>query len=393
MTTTYEMDHTKLGDVLELLGREGFGGMGDAMRVLVNEIMKIQRSAHLRAAPHERTEHREGYANGYKPKTVKTRVGEITVAVPQTRGTDFYPSALEKGIRSEKALTLALAEMYIQGVSTRKVAAITEKLCGTDVTSMEVSRAAALLDESLEAWRNRPLSETPYLILDARYEKVRHGGQVVDCAVLIALGVTKSGHRSVLGCSVSLGEHEVHWRNFLRGLKERGLCGVNFMVSDAHEGLKAARRAMFPKVTWQRCQFHLQHNAQSYVPRTSMKTTVANDIRQIFDASDDAEAKERLERFILKYKKTAPDLATWAETALPEGLAVLKLPPEHRKRMRTSNMLERLNKEIKRRTKVATLFPNEASCLRLISAVLAEVSEEWESGRIYLNMETLNLKE
>jgi len=376
-----------INDVLELLVAEGFEGMADAMSIMLNEAMRLDRSWHLGAGPWERSEGRQGHANGYKPKQVKTRIGNLSLQIPQTRDTGFYPASLDRGIRSERALKLALAEMYVQGVSTRKVAKITQELCGFEISSSQVSRATALLDDQLIAWRERPLGSFPYVILDARYEKVRHGGRVIDCAVLIALGVDSAGKRQILGCSVSLSEAEPHWRAFLSSLKDRGLHGMVFFVSDAHEGLKAARKAVFPSVPWQRCQFHLQQNAQRYVPRHSMKKTVAADIRAIFNAPDESEAKRLLDHFIQRYEATAPKLASWAETALPEGFAVFDLPDHHRKRLRTSNVLERVNKEIKRRTRVATLFPNEASCLRLVTAVVMEISDEWETGRIYLTMD------
>lgn len=361
--------------------------MADAMSIMLNEAMRLDRSRHLGAGPWERSEVRQGYANGYKPKQVKSRIGNLSLQVPQTRDTDFYPASLERGIRSERALKLALAEMYVQGVSTRKVAKITEELCGFEISSTQVSRATAMLDEQLIAWRERPLGSFPYVILDARYEKVRHGGRVIDCAVLIALGVDPAGKRQILGCSVSLSEAEPHWREFLSGLKDRGLHGIEYFVSDAHEGLKAARKAVFPSVPWQRCQFHLQQNAQRYVPRQSLKKKVAADIRAIFNAPDESEAKRLLDHFIQRYHAAAPKLASWAETALPEGFTVFDLPDQHRKRLRTTNVLERVNKEIKRRTRVATLFPNEASCLRLVTAVVMEISDEWETGRIYLTMD------
>jgi len=372
---------------MELLIENGFDGIAGAMTILLNAAMKIERSRFLRAEPYERNEQRQGYANGYKPKTVKTRVGKVTLAVPQTRDSQFYPTSLEKGLRSERALKIALAEMYVQGVSTRKVAKITEELCGCEINSSEVSRAAAALDDHLDAWRNRRLGAYPYVFLDARYENVRHGGLVMPCAVLIAVGIDRDGKRDVLGISVSLSEQEVHWRHFLSILKDRGLHGITLFTSDAHEGLKAARKAVFPAVPWQRCQFHLQQNAQSYVPRRHLKKDVAGRIRIIFNAPDAQEAQRLLELFVADYLDTAPKLAEWAEKAIPEGLTIFQMPESHRRRIRTVNMLERLNKEIKRRTRVATLFPNTASCLRLVSAVAMEFSEEWQAGRSYLKME------
>jgi transposase-like protein len=228
------------------------------------------------------------------------------------------------------------------------------------------------------------LGRTPFVQLDARYEKVRHGGRVVDCALLIATAVTPDGKRTVLGVSVSLSEAEVHWREFLRSLLARGLHGVELLTSDDHAGLKQARQACFPGVPWQRCQFHLQQNAASYVIRQELKTPVAADLRAVFNAPDRREADRLLAAMIDKYRESAPRLAAWLETDVPEGLTVFALPAAQRKRLRTTNVLERLNEEIRRRTRVALLFPNEASLLRLASAVLIEISEDWETGKIYL---------
>jgi putative transposase len=375
-------------EVVHLLAEHGFDGMAQAIETLFNEAMKLERAAVLGAGPYERSESRRGHANGFKPKNVTSRLGKLHLQVPQTRGVEFYPSTLERGERSERALKLALAEMYVQGVSTRKVAEITRELCGCDVSSMQVSRAAELLDAELEVWRNRPLGATPYLILDARYEKVRHGGSVVDCAVLIAIGVMPDGRRSILGVSVSLSEAEVHWRSFLASLIDRGLHGVRLITSDDHAGLGQARRACFPSVPWQRCQFHLMQNALHHVPKLPMRREVARDLRGVWDAPDRTEAERQLAVLVKKYQAPAPKLAAWLEANVPEGLTVFALPAEHRRRLRTSNPLERLNEEIKRRTRVATLFPNEASLLRLVTAILQETSEDWETGKIYLNLET-----
>jgi transposase-like protein len=363
----------------------------EALEMLVNAAMLLERQRHLRAEPFERTEERNGHANGFKDKSFLTRLGEMHLHVPQVRGSaePFYPQSLEKGLRSERALKIALAEMYVQGVSTRKVAAITEQLCGFEVTSTQVSRAAAQLDEHLAAWRERPLDQTPYLILDARYEKVRQGGIVQSAAVLIAVGVGPEGKRQILGVSVALSEQETHWRAFLRRLVERGLSGVRLIVSDAHEGLAAARQAVFGSVPWQRRQFHLQQNAQqqnaqAYVPKQEMKSPVAADLRAIFTASDRAAADALLKVMVARYQASAPKLSAWLEENVPQGLTVFLLPVAHRRLLRTSNGLERVNKEVKRRTRVATLFPSEASCLRLVSAVLMEISDEWEAGKAYL---------
>jgi transposase-like protein len=385
---THQAHPSVVREVVQVLAEHGFEGMAQAMELFINECMKIERQQALGVGPYQRGEARHGQANGFKPKRLKTRIGELQLAVPQVRGAKFYPRALERGSRSEKALRLALAEMYVQGVSTSKVTAITEKLCGCEISSSDVSRATALLDEDLAKWRSRPLGPVKYLVLDARYEKVRHGGSIVDCAVLTAIGVTAEGRRSVLGVSVSLSEAEVHWREFFKSLIERGLHGMELITSDAHAGLKEARKACFPGVPWQRCRFHLMRNALAHVPREEMKPEVMDDLRSVLDSSDEHTAGEQLARVVRKYQKSAPKLAQWMEENVPESFAVFRLPPAHRVRLRTTNMLERVNRELKRRTRVATLFPNEASLLRLVTAVLMELSEEWETGKRYVTFET-----
>lgn len=383
------VDHHPLEAAFSALLDHGLDGAGEALRILVNEASKIERAQFLNARPHERTPDRADYANGFKQKTVMTRVGEQTFDVPQVRGGGFYPSALDKGTRTERALNVALAEMYVQGVSTRKVITVLQALLGPEVaiSSTQVSRAAEQLDTGLAAWRERPLGETPYVFLDARYERIREGGRLIDCAVLVAVGITADGKRRVLGVSVAFSEAEVHWRAFLDSLIQRGLRGVKFIVSDDHAGLKAARRAALPSVPWQRCQFHLQQNAQAYVTRLDHRKPVAQKIRAIFNAPDKAEAERLLRQAVELWTKEAPQLAIWAEENLPMGFAVFDLPIAHRIRMRTTNGLERINRELKRRTRVASIFPNAASCLRLVSALLAECDEDWMSGKIYLTME------
>lgn len=381
---THQDDVTLPEALLETITEQGLDSLPQAIALLINAAMKAERQKYLNAAPYERTPQRTDQANGYKDKTLSTRLGAVTVAVPQVRNGDFYPSSLERGIRSERALKLALAEMYVQGVSTRKVAAITEALCGLEISSATVSRCAAELDSVLSAWRTRPLGRCVYLYLDARYENVRVCGSSQKVAVLIAVGVTEEGKRSVLGVSVSLSEHEVHWRAFLKSLVERGLSGVQLVISDDHNGLRAAVRAVLGGVSCQRCQCHLQRNAQAHVPKQALKRQVAADIRTVFQAPDRNEADSQLKRLVAKYQPSAPKLADWMEANLPEGLTVFSFPESHRRLIRTTNGLERLNQEVCRRTRVARLFPQEASCLRLVSAVLMEISEEWETGKAYL---------
>ena len=374
---THQTNYTFSKEVME----QGLDAIPEMMRIIINNAMQEERTQYIQAEEYERTADRKGHANGYKPKTIKTRVGEITFSVPQVREGGFYPSALEKGMRSERALVATLAEMYVQGVSTRKVKAITEELCGVEISAMQVSRATAQLDKTLQEWRERPLGEITYLYLDARYEKVREASQVRDTAVLVATGITPEGIRQVLGVSVSLSEHETHWKSFLQGLKDRGMRGVKLVISDAHSGLGAARRAVLGSVPWQRCHFHLQQNASSYVPKQSMKEAVAADIRAMFNASDRKSAEELLQVAIQKYAISAPRLSAWMEDNLAEGFTFFDFPLGHRRSIRTTNSLERVNKEIFRRTRVVGVFPNEAACLRLVSALLMEISEEWQIGK------------
>src|ERR671938_567127 len=381
---TYHPDCTLPTEFLDQLADGGLDALPEAIRLLINAAMLLERQTFIGAGPYQRTPERQARAHGFKDQTLQTRLAALTVDVPQVREGGFYPQSLEQGVRSERALKLALAEMYVQGVSTRKVAAITEQLCGFEVSSTQVSRAAAELDTVLAAWRTRALGAYRYLYLDARYEKVRQDGQVRDAAVLIASGVDAAGKRAVLGVSVALSEQEVHWRTFLQRLVERGLRGVELIISDAHSGLQAAHRAVFGGVPWQRCQFHLQQNAHASVPRQELKPEVAAAMRAIFNAGSLSEAKRLLAETAQRYRASAPKLAQWIEENLSEGLMVFAFPAAHWRLIRTTNGLERLNQEIRRRTRVARLFPNEASCLRLVTAVVMEISEEWETGKVYL---------
>ncbi|WP_133131474.1 IS256 family transposase [Legionella yabuuchiae] len=380
-------DISLTSQLLELLSGED-GAIGRALELVFNQAMLLERQRHLNASAYERSDERTGYANGFKPKSLKTRSGVLELKVPQTRD-GFYPSCIDKGLRSERALKVSLAEMYLQGVSTRKMAAITEKLCGFEITSSDVSRLTKELDDEFERWRNRPLGKYRYLWLDARYEKVRHDGHIIDCAVLVAKGVNEEGKREILGVSVSLSEAEVHWRNFLQSLLQRGLHGLELIISDAHKGLRAARRSIFSGVSWQRCQFHLQQNAQAYVNSLKQRAELGEKIRDIFNAASLSDAERLLKAAVEHYSKGNPKLAEWLEQNIPEGFAVFSgnIPKNHRKRLRTTNPLERLNREIKRRTRTACLFPNEAACLRLVTAVVMETSEEWLLGKTYLALQ------
>lgn len=377
--------------LMEQLIQTGPEGMAEAFTALFNLAMRMERDQHLGASPYERTDGRRGYANGYKPKKVDTPAGTVTVAVPKSRDCDepFFPQSLERGRRSSRAIMLAIAEMYVQGVSTRDAAKVMKEFGLESLSSTQVSRAAAMLDDELEAWRTRRLDPVKYLILDARYEKVRDGGIVRDAAILSAIGVGPNGRRRLLGVSAALSEAEVHWRDFLNDLVDRGMRGVEFIVSDDHAGLRAARRAVLSGATWQRCQFHLAQNAIHHAPTLAIRKRIGEELRAIWNARDLKTAEAELAALAESYRKAAPKLAEWLEANVPEGLAVFTLPKEHRRRMRTSNPIERaVQQEIKRRTKKVRVFPNEASLLRLVTAVLAEIDEDWATtDRVYINME------
>ena len=375
-------------DLINMLLSDGLGeGLPKIAEIILNAAMLIERAKHIGAAPHERVLHRNGHANGFKPRSFHTSLGALNLDMPQVRGSDtpFRTSLLEKGTRSDRALKAAIASIYIQGISTRRVTKVMEELCGFEVSSTQVSNLCAELDPEFEKWRSRQLPDISHLFIDATYYTVRIDGIVRDCATLIAIGIRRdNGKRSILGVSCALSEAEVHWRNFLSNLKERGIGLPDSITSDAHEGLRAALRATLNSCPWLRCQFHLQQNAQAYVPTKELKQIVAEDIRRIFDADDRAHADTKLLAFVKTYEKSAPKLAAWAEENIPEGLSVFNFPKADRKRLRTSNMCETLNSQIKRRTRVVCLFPNESSLLRLVTGVLIEISDEWETGKIYL---------
>jgi len=365
-----------------------FEGIPLIAEMLANAAMILERAHHLKVGAYERGAARDGQANGFKPRGLQTSFGKLNLNVPQVRGSSepFQSSLFGKGCRTERSLKVAIAEMYLQGVSTRRVTTVMEKLCGMEVTSGQVSRLTAELDVEFELWRTRALPEIAFIFLDATYIKVRLNGAVRDCAVLSAIGIRRSdGKRMALGVSAAISEAEPHWRAFINSLKARGIGIPDLVTSDAHEGLKAALRATLNSSPWQRCQFHLQQNAQAYVPQVAMRAAVAADIRSIFNSQDLPHAEARLAQLVVKYAKTAPALSVWMERNIPEGLTVMRFEETLRRRLRTSNMCENLHRQIKRRTRVIGLFPNENSVLRLVTAVLMETSEEWETGKTYLN--------
>lgn len=380
-------NHNAMRHLLQPILESGQEGILQVLKKLLDETMLLEREASLQASHYERSEDRQGYANGYKDKTFNTRMGTIDLKVPQTRNMPFYPSCLEKGLRSEKAINAAIAEMYIQGVSTRKVTKILKELCDLEISSSQVSRITAELDEELQAWRDQSIGEIPILIVDARYEKVRYNKSIRSMSVLIAYGITSEGKRRVLGVSTSLSEAEIHWRQLFKNLTDRGLNGLKLIVSDAHEGLANARISTFGSTPWQRCYFHLMQNAQSYIPTKMMVDEVNRTIKEIFAALTKERAQELLNKAVTKYEKTAPQLSQWMEYNIPEGFTFFDFNHKMHSKIRTSNLAELRNKELKRRTRVINIFPNQESLLRIVSAILMELDEEWLStNKSYIAM-------
>jgi len=378
--------------IAEALISQGSEGISSILETIYNGAMKIEREQALGAQSYERSDDRKGYANGYKDKTLHTRVGALELKVPKVRNMSFYPGCLEKGTRSEKALKLAIAEMYLKGVSTRKVQAITQELCGLNISSTQVSNLCKELDTEFEIFRNRPIGEMIYVLCDAIYLKVRHNNTVIDMACLIAYGINSEGKREILGASMSLSEAEIHWREFFMHLYSRGLHGVQLIISDAHIGMEKARKTVFPSVPWQRCQFHLMQNAIHYAPKKSMKNEIIEAMRAIFNSRNLESALKVKDEVIKEFSKKAPEFVKWLDKNIDQALTCFNFPKEHRKKIRTSNGMERVNREIKRRTKVAVLFPSPESALRLITGIICEIHEEWLCGRTYLDIGLLRNK-
>jgi transposase-like protein len=357
---------------------------------VIQEILEMEMTRHIGAAPYERSKNRKGQRNGYKPRILRTRVGKLNLLVPQDREGRFSTSLFGRYQRSEKALLLSLMQMYLQGVSTRKTTRITETLCGTSFSKSQVSALTSRLDAELAAWRERPLTHKyPCLIVDARYEDVRIDGSIVSQGVLIVKGVRQAdGKREILAVAVADTESEATWQEVFANLKTRGLSGVKLVTSDHHAGIMKAVRKHFQGAGWQRCQMHFSKNACGLVPRSARKE-LAGDLREVFAASDRESAMRIAERVAERWRSKYPKVAQLIEDHIEECLAVLAFPASHRQRLRTTNGLERLNQEIKRRTRVIRIFPNRESCLRLVTALAAEQSDEWVSGKRYLNMEEL----
>jgi transposase-like protein len=366
------------------LGGEDF--LRGLVERVVQQVLEAEMTSFLGAETYQRTGERSGWRNGYKPRTLKTRVGGLELRVPKDRDGQFQTELFERYQRSEKAFVLALLQMYVEGVSTRKVSAITEALCGLEVSKSQVSALTAKLDAEVAEWRSRLLTEEyPYLIFDARYEKVRRGGAVVSQGVLVAIGISAAGCREVLGCWVAESESEASWGAVFLELKQRGLRGMRYVVSDDHAGMVKAIGRHFQGAVWQRCQVHFVRNALSLCG-VQQRPLVLRLMKTITESATREAAKAALAAAIVEFEKKAPKVARLLEEHGEEILGVYALPEAHRKRMRTTNMLERQNQELKRRTRVIRVFPHEQSCLRLVAALLMETNQEW-MGRIYLSME------
>lgn len=361
----------------------------EAVRIAVQEVLEGEMEAHLGAGKHERSLVRRGYRAGYYDRSLVTRVGKIELRVPRDRDGSFSTTVFERYQRSEKALVTTLMEMYVKGVSTRKVRAITEELCGHAFEASTVSRLNKKLDDSLQKFHQRKLEEEyAYVILDARYERVRENQVVHRRAVLIALGVNAEGRRCVLGVELANRESRSSWKSFLSGLVARGLRGVEFVVSDNHEGLKRAIAEVLPSADWQRCYVHFLRNARDHLSRKAGGECLT-ELRWIYDRRSIEEAKKDLADWIKRWTDKHPRISAWVEDNIEETFAFFCLPHAHFKHMRSTNLLERVNEEIKRRTHIVRSFPNPEACLRLVRALTVEIHEGWEEGSRYLNMELL----
>ena len=384
---------TSKSNTVSLSAKEWVSGDRDLMKSLMKEalqeVLEGEMTEFLGAAPSERSETRSGYRAGYYHRGLVTRIGKLELRVPRDRSGEFSTALFERYARSEKALVAALAEMYVQGVSTRKVKAITEELCGHSFSASAISAINKSLDEALERFASRQLEEAyPYVILDARYEKVREDGVIRSMAVQIAIGINWEGQRQVLAVETANRESQSSWKDFLLRLKERGLTGVEFVVSDDHAGLKKAISEVLCEAAWQRCYVHFLRNALDYLPRKADDDCL-QELRWIYDRRDLQEANRDLAAWITKWQGKYPKLVDWVESNIGETLSFYRLPRAHHKHLKSTNMLERLNEEIKRRTRVVRIFPNTESCLRLTRALCVETHETWLEDNRYLNMALL----
>lgn len=380
----FTLDSEVLKGLFTADGRdEAFSGL---VSVILNQVLNAQASEQVGAEPYERSAGRQNYRNGFRERVLNTRVGKLHLMVPRLRNGEFSTGLFERYQRSEQALLLTMMEMVVQGVSTRKVQSVTEELCGTSFSKSTVSTLCSKLDPAVEAFRNRPLEKGyPFVMVDAIFTKVREGGQVRSKGLMVALGVNEEGRREVLGFFCEDSESEPGWRHFFDALKDRGLSQVDVVVSDAHKGLVQAVRRCFQGASWQRCQTHFSRNVLDACPKR-LKPEFHESLKSLYSADDYKTAVLIKNHIVERFLNSAPKAVKTLEEGFEDVLTVLSLPLSLRRRLRTTNGLERLNEELRRRERVIRIFPNEESICRLMGALLMETNEEWQTGRIYLNL-------
>lgn len=374
----------------KLLDEDDADLLREGVRVLAQALMEAEVSTHVGAELYERSEGRSAYRNGYRSRTWETRVGTIELRIPKVSPGTYFPSLLEPRRRWERALSAVVQEAYVKGVSTRKVDDLVRTLGMEGISKSEVSRICKELDREVEAFRSRPIEGLhPYVWLDATYHKVREDGRVISMATVVAVGVTDQGERQILGVDAGPSEDEAFWTQFLRHLVRRGLDGVLLVVSDAHTGLKAAISKTFPGASWQRCRVHFMRTLLATLPKAAQQA-VAAFVRTIFAQPDHASAMAQLDRVLEGLRPRFPQAAELLEEAAEDLLAHFHFPAEHRRRLHSTNPLERLHKEVKRRTHVVGIFPNRKALLRLVGILLTEQDDEWAvADRRYFSLESM----
>lgn len=381
----FTLDTEIIKGLFTLDGRDD--SMAKLIESIINQVLDAQATEIIGAEPYERTEARTAYRNGYRPREMKTRVGTLELSVPRLRDGNFSTDLFARYQRSEQALVLAMMEMVVNGVSTRKVERITEKLCGTSFSKSTISKLCQGLDPIITEFKNRPLdNHFPFVIVDAIYVKVRERHRVRSKGLLIAIGVNHNGYREVLGFTIANSETETSWNDFFVHLKERGLSKVDFVISDAHQGLVKAIKKQFQGASWQRCQTHFSKNILDSCPK-KLQPEIKERLRGLYDAADEKTAQMLLRSITKDYQNLAPKVIEKLESGFEDVISVLSLPMKYRKRLRTSNSIERLNQEIRRRERVIRIFPNSDSVIRLMGALLMEQHEKWATGRKYLDMQ------
>lgn len=379
------LDHTFLHELFT--GNNRNGSFSKLLELILNQILKAEATEQVNALPYERSNERNTYRNGYRDRSYTTRIGTITLEVPRLRNGEFKTEVFNRYQRSEQSLILAMIEMVVNGVSTRKVKSITEELCGKSFSKSTVSSLCKQLDPEVKAFRNRPLNKKyPFVIVDAIYLKVREDKKVRSKGILIATAVNEEGYREVIGFQIADSESEISWSNFFSSLKERGLQNVDIVVSDSHQGLVKAIAKCFQGASWQRCQTHFSRNILAATPKR-FQPAIKESLRNIYQANNIENARKALKETIDTFEKMAPNAIDILEEGFDDITTVISLPLKYRKRLRTSNSIERMNEEIRRRERVIRIFPNEQSAIRMIGALLIEHNEKWLSGRKYLYME------